>query len=687
MAASARNTMLILLAAACFAGLALAPAATALAQTEPAAVAPDDTVLFVCVPDASALVAKFKETAWYGLYKEPAMQPCIGPAQKKITEAMEKGLADTWGKLGVDKPAEIPWPTGRITLVMRLAVVTRQVRDITQNVIGNDHAAMMRDVKSLEPQVVMLADMGEHLDAARTLTKKILDASVEKGDIRRQQETIRGVDFDAITPIVKKAPDADAKEKAAPAKPQNPGYLGFKDNTAIFGTDLALLKDVLARLTGPAGDLATLASDPGYQAVRKALGDSTQAMCYVNIRAILKATKETQDANDREQTLKMMTVFGVDNIDGAGLGVELAPNKSLDARVRVQLAVRGEKKGLVALLTPPSKPLRTDSLASAKGLAGVMVANYDIGKLINGILALVKEQTGTDVMAMMEAGLAMADRGGDDNKPQLNLKKDIIDRLAGPLSLVVQMTKPYTADSQQVVFSLGLNDAKAFEQTFARLHEMLTGGDKKQRRDLLNTKIYLLPGAGAALAGLGGEGNGEAAGGVAFVANNLVAGPIKSIEQAIRDSAKAGGGEDLSAEPEIKMFRHAVAMLPAQAGLWGYVNVQMSMAQTWGELKNAAKNGPARPAGNGPPAIVPPTFNFQAKGIDELGPPKPAANPADAVTNPSALASQLGQLVDLSLLPDYGVVKKYFGAMAIHLSGNDQGVLAELLLIKPPAAE
>ena len=108
-------------------------------------------------------------------------------------------------------------------------------------------------------------------------------------------------------------------------------------------------------------------------------------------------------------------------------------------------------------------------------------------------------------------------------------------------------------------------------------------------------------------------------------------------------------------------------------------SVQMAMEQTWGDLKKGAKNGPAGPGAG--PTLQPAPFKLQP--LQDAG--EPRLNPKDMVTDPTNLAAQFSQMIDLSLLPDYAAVKKYFGAVALHISGNDQCVIAELLLTKPPA--
>ena len=73
---------------------------------DPADVLPPDTFLLLEVKDAGGLREKAKGMNLYGLYKEPAMQPFVRPAEKKIRERIDEELKKVWKRAGIEAPPD-----------------------------------------------------------------------------------------------------------------------------------------------------------------------------------------------------------------------------------------------------------------------------------------------------------------------------------------------------------------------------------------------------------------------------------------------------------------------------------------------------------------------------------------------------------------------------------------------------
>ncbi|MDD4888936.1 MAG: hypothetical protein PHU85_03330 [Phycisphaerae bacterium] len=674
------RTRTVLWATLCLA-IALSLAAPALAADDPAKLAPDDTMLYVVVPNFQALFDKFKETTVYGLYREPAMQPCVAPAEKKINEVIDKGLSEVWSQIGLEKPPkELPWPQGRVTMILRLASVKRQFEMTEPAADGGPAQKKVHEYTDTEPQVVVLAEMGKNATALKDIIKKGVDKSVEDGEIRKVRETVRGIDVDVLTP------KRDKKEVAPGSEPMP--CIAWKDELLIAGSDLALLKDVITRMSG-GGEQASLADDAGLKAVRAALPDPGQVMVYFSAKAAMDFAKKSAPANEKEVLMKTFSVLGLENVQGVGLTFEMAANKQIDFRARLQVAIRGEKTGIPALITPASSAVKPGPLCT-RGLSGFLVANYDLAKVFDGIIKMIDAFGAVDSEKELQKAMEATRGQGDDGKPPVNLKKEVIGQLAPPLTLVFKHDRPFTATSgATMLLGLGVRDAKTLDAAIGRIHDVfLMMGNKELRRELLNTKIYLIPNILEIMMGGGGAEAKPDGLGLAVVGDQLVFGSVKWIEQCIREQGKEKG-EGIEADP---MYQHASKFLPAQAGLYLYSNSQVSSEALWVQLKEAAKQAAkgGKDSGRKPAMKDPADFGTGARPGNPaklqagMQPDTPDAQ-VPSIFLP--LVEEVKDYIDFTTLPDFSAVKKYFGAVIWHLSGNDQGLYLEMLSVRPPGGE
>jgi len=144
-------------------------------------------------------------------------------------------------------------------------------------------------------------------------------------------------------------------------------------------------------------------------------------------------------------------------------------------------------------------------------------------------------------------------------------------------------------------------------------------------------------------------------GAFAVAGNNLVIGSVAGVEQAIRDLRR----EDLQPLQADPMYSQAARYLPAQSGVWSYENQQITAELLWTQLREAARKLAADTPDEGGQISLQPgwsmIFEEMIEEFDE---------------------------VDFSTLPEFDVVKKYFGAYITHMKGTEQGIYFEGIMIK-----
>ena len=179
--------------------------------------------------------------------------------------------------------------------------------------------------------------------------------------------------------------------------------------------------------------------------------------------------------------------------------LQVAPNEALDAQMRVLLALKGERSGIPALLTAPAAPLEPPLLATS-GLASLLVANYDLGKLFDQVNAIAAAITPVDLESMVQRTMAEIARAAGGEEPPLNFRQDVLGRSAPPLMLIGRYDPAKKDDVQaQMLFAAGVRDAESLDSALGRIHAAASQGDKELRRQMLGANIYVLPGSPGSL--------------------------------------------------------------------------------------------------------------------------------------------------------------------------------------------
>jgi len=651
------------------------------ADKDPAGVLPADCFLMVTVPNVTETIANFKKTSIYGLYKEPAMRQFIEPAEKKIRKLLEDELKSALKGTGINSSLDtLPWPKGRVTFAMRMGQKTIMTPVFDwENYSGEGRPKLLRhkERKISSPQPIILADMGDNTEAAKAFLDKLTARQIEEGSWRRMRRTVRGVRLSILLPPKTKRPDDDAEITG-----EVPVY-GFKGNTLLFSTDFKLVREVLGLLGGE--DRRTLSTDEGYRQVMRKLGKADVSM-YLNIKSLIKALFDYPGAQGREAATAMIRNLGVDALRGLGVVAQVAPRDNEQFRIKLLLGINGERRGLVKLLTPGTSSTNPGRLLT-KGLAGFLVANYDMGKMYDQICLLARKVGNIDVDKYVQTAMKAT-------KPPIggvpvNARTEVFGQLTGPITLTSRLTRPYTApDSSKMMLAVGVRNSRVLDSALGRIHNIIiAGGDPKLRRELRKRNVYLLSGGnpfGLVLGMAMGGGPMKQGPMAAFAVadDNFVIGSVKTVEQSIRDL----GRKDIESIRADAMYQHASRYLPAQAALYAYQNEQITTAASWEMLRAAAKaaaKNPRRAGGRhrGDPNVKGPD---SINGVDQdesEAPPEMSLGPNLPMM---LMVNQLKGLVDFSALPDFEQVRKYYGSLVVYVKGSDDGIFAEMIELKAP---
>jgi len=594
---------------------------------ESARMLPDDTMVMLSVESVTDLRAALEKTSLYGLYKDPAMQPLVTEAEKKVRELVDTKLKEFWQGAKIENPpSQIPYPEGR--LVLGISLFKETVADANTDEPGGGDVGF---------RFAVLADMGGRAEQTRQMIRS-LSASAENAGTTVARREIGGVELNII------AAKEDSDDPTL--------YYGFKDNWLLVLGDTAERADFaesVARRMGrnlPGG----LADKAGLRAAAKTLGEA-QLFTFVNADAIRSLV--TSLIPNKPNTERIIQALGLHNVTGISTAVQIAGSRNQEMVSRMLIGIEGAKTGIPALLGDASGPLKLNNRFMTRDAVGFVCANYTPVKLFDGIGKILQSAVFMDINMLVQAG--MAPTAGEGGQPPVQLRDDVLAQMAAPLFVTWRMDKPYTfAGITRILAGLPVQDAARLDTALGRIHQAFLGTQPDLKRDLLNHTLYLLPTGGSPADTdeevSAAEGTRPSDGSVAFsvAGDHLVVGQVGEVEQALRSLQKEPEAS-LASDP---MFRDARESLPSQACAYVYQNDRLNTEITWTALKQMAGQAPEQDDESGNPIV--------------------------------ALLQKAKAYVDLNKLPEFKAVEKYWGASVGFLQSRPEGLYWESIALRPP---
>ncbi len=626
---------------------------------DPARYAPQDALFVVSIADATKLTEKFKSSTVYELYKDPAMQNFLVPAEKNIRKVITETLENYWKQAGVTKAPvtleDFPWPTGSAMLVLRSVTKTikRPIYDYEGWKRGDGRPPIKdyRDRKITRNVFTVVLEMGDNAPAAKRLLKKITKAATNKG-LLRKSETMAGTKVITLS-FIPKPPKAtgDSGQTEQNLKPVMVTGQAWKGKKLIIGNDAKLMKDVLSRMSGK--KRKSIGSSKDYKKIFRKIGKG-DVNCYLNIRQIVTNMIERAPMKMKPSISLQMESLGVAGMKGLGASLTITPNKPVESKLKALISIYGEKKGLATLIVPEARSTTANSLLT-KGLVMFIVSNHDLGKVYDQAVKLVSTMSPFDINA--QAAQMMKATSKSEGEAPVDLRKDICGQLTGPVTFTIRYKKPYTdPGSSQMTVAIGTQDAAKLDNAIGRIHSTFIK-DKKKQRQLHKRTIYVLP-AGGPFDTRAAEGQDPAYTALAVTDNNLVVSNEKGVEQAIRSI----GGKGRKSIKTDRMYQMAARYLPSTASIYYYGNERINMAKTWVNAKKAGKLSDSK------------STRQHALSMASLG-------------QQAVAMRMLEKHCDFSTLPDFDAVKKYFGATVAHVNHVEEGIYLEFCTVKGSKAE
>jgi hypothetical protein len=242
---------------------------------------------------------------------------------------------------------------------------------------------------------------------------------------------------------------------------------------------------------------------------------------------------------------------------------------------------------------------------------------------------------------------------GDENgQGRIELKKDILDYLGTQIIVASSIKKPFTSgsDPTKILAAITVTNHAAIEKSLATLHNTLSNGKPDTKRELFGHTIYIIEMPGLpfmtsvrpAMADV--EQNPRAQPPMQKLAftvtdTHLIFGSEENVSQAVRLLNNKDAGSLATAS----WFMRAKSVIPGAVGMMG-----LSDSRTYGEY-----------------------LWWNLKKMD-------AANAGANAFDPTQMVlSGFRPFFDISLLPNFDTVKKYFGVSTQYVVSRPDGYYFE----------
>ncbi len=312
----------------------VAMGSTARAERPPAAkLLPQNTVAVFSIADTPDLARRYKNTSAGRMSQDPQLKPLIGQLYGAIIEA----TAELEEQIGLSLTELLEIPQGEITVAL----------------VAPEEAPLA---------VVVLLDTGNQLSNARKLIDR-LTAMLDQSKAIKLEETIAGTKISVYDGV----------------GPENRQVAYFeKDATIVLGTDLGVLKGILAAWDG--GNEDPLAENRSFAAVmqrcRGPRNEPPQVIWYADPIELIR-TIGSENTGVRV-AVAMFPALGLDGLTAAG-GSLTMDTEQFESVMHAHLLLENPRSGVLKMIALESGDVTPEPWVPAD-VATYMTVHWDVQK-------------------------------------------------------------------------------------------------------------------------------------------------------------------------------------------------------------------------------------------------------------------------------------------------------------------
>lgn len=548
----------------------------------------------------------------------------------------DESMADFMGQFGApleEVSKQVEEKTG-VTLKDILAIPTGEVS-----------IALIQSEQS-PVSVVLSLNYGENEENVKKLIDKAIAEAKEAGGSTSEEE-VDGTTVITVAPPKpegEESTEGDAAGAGIEASFKSVSY-ALKDSTLLVSNQNSALKGLLERWKG--AESGTLSSAPAYKSVMAKCtpkgDDPAEITWFVDPMGITKSVISLGSAENPQLGMVMgfLPVLGLDQLKGIGGAMNMGEG-DFDNVTRTFISLDKPSRGAMRLFTmpaieqSPAKWIHDESTM-------FMSLNWDLQEAYKAAEELTNTFMGEGALGKMVEDLAENEEG-----PKIHIKKDVIDQISGKITIAGDVTEDEDDSQERYVVALELTNEGTFKKVLAKLAKL--PGFPGEVREFEGHTIYDID-----LGGAGGEMEEEESEDQS----------LKTLADDEKEESEEDEEEEAGLSPAIAIGRKSLFIGSDVEQIEEILRGkdEDSLAES-DVFKKVSKYFPAKVS----------SMSFQR---------------ADAQVKAALEALKSGQLdavvgdkIDLSKLPDFESISKYFTPTGGFVRPDEEGVYMETFNLK-----
>lgn len=454
-----RTVIFCCLLANCISGLSSALASGPLSSTQ---LFPDKTLAYFRIENVDRLKEDFSKSTFGKISQDEQLKPIVDEFYRSLIGVTE----EMFGQTGLNLDELISIPTGEVAVA--LLPPARSSRRAARQSSEDDFSPMA--MASTSPAMAFLIDAGENVAGINVVLQR-LNAAVG-GQSEHLQKNL-----DRLTLHSYRNQEDSQRE-----------FAYFIDGGVMVAvTSVAYIEDLALVWLGQGSGRKTLSENPRYTATMSrcmgTAGERPQVSFFLDPLAMLRAV--TSDNPGAGMMMALLPPLGLDGFEAIG-GSLILDASDFDSVLHLHVLLGSPRRAVLNLLRPQSGSTSPEDWVPSN-VASYATINWDLQSTITGLEQLYNQFRGQDALneeVFVPAGRQMG----------IDLRRDVLDSLAGRITLVQGFVRPITADSRSNVLAVKFKNMNRFEKDiFPKILNGMEARGKMQTENYGRIRAFVFP--------------------------------------------------------------------------------------------------------------------------------------------------------------------------------------------------